>query len=389
MAVTKPFPSAQPRELPLEILILSSRVPPAACGIADHSFLLMEELQRRSISCLILTSKDQPSCNGVEPRLSGWGIRHSVGTYRTLRQLSPKRVLIQWVPFLYNRWGMNFGIPVLSLLLRAKGFRVETYVHDLWAPLDFDRQFIPALLQRLSSWLLFWTSHKLWLSTDAWRNYLKVLFPNKPKECIPIFSTIEKKEQRAQDLLEFRARNGYSESDSILLLFRPHRSILSNKEVSNALGNLLRSYPHLNICAVGLDSFSIELFQKHFPNEHRVRVCSYLPSPEISQWLQISTVTVCLYPDGVTTRRTTLMAPLSHSNVVIANLGFLSESELWKKSSILLCELEGHSIQTAVEKVLNDPVLQRSSRSSNQEFYLNHFSVSIAAEKLLTAPLTV
>jgi glycosyltransferase involved in cell wall biosynthesis len=100
-----------------------------------------------------------------------------------------------------------------------------------------------------------------------------------------------------------------------------------------------------------------------------------LDPDDLSRHISACDVLLQPYPDGVTTRRTSVMAGLSHGRPVVTNIGRLSE-ELWLPSgAVMAADTNPRAIAAAVEEVLGDAELASSLATRGRRLYEQCFDV--------------
>jgi glycosyltransferase involved in cell wall biosynthesis len=132
------------------------------------------------------------------------------------------------------------------------------------------------------------------------------------------------------------------------------------------------------------EGFALELVARHPELAGRVVGRGGLGAEELSAHLQACDVLVQPYPDGVSSRRTTLMAALAHGVPAVTTLGFLSDP-IWAESgcAVLVPASDPGGMIRAAESLLGDPEARARLRLKAQDVYRKQFDLQNTIEELL------
>ena len=90
------------------------------------------------------------------------------------------------------------------------------------------------------------------------------------------------------------------------------------------------------------DTFRETLVNANPTLANRIAATGKLPADELSLALSSCEVVIQPYPDGVTSRRTSMMAALEHARAIVTTRGLFTES-LWEQSGAVLLAHAGDS----------------------------------------------
>lgn len=250
---------------------------------------------------------------------------------------APRRILVQWVPHAYGRRALNVGF-CSWLLHRASrsGDTVEIMAHECF--LRFGRtwkQTLAAAIQRWMTVLLMRAVERVWISIPEWEELLrpytlgrKVVFEQLPiPSNIPVLHNAEAVES---------IRRRYASGGEILMGHfgthgRPITSIL--EPILASLGEEPAGQSILLI-GVGSQEFREELIKRAPLLEPLIHATGALSAADLSAHLAACDLILQPYPDGVSSRRGSLMAALAHGRPIVSTYGELSAS-FWKESGVL------------------------------------------------------
>jgi glycosyltransferase involved in cell wall biosynthesis len=137
-----------------------------------------------------------------------------------------------------------------------------------------------------------------------------------------------------------------------------------------AAARVLRDHPAVRLLLIGRGS---ERFREQFIAAHpnlndRVIATGELPPDAIPAYLRACDLLLQPFPDGVSSRRTSVMAGLANGVPVVTNLGDLSEP-FWAQNGCVALGLD------ALPRLLADPAARADLGRRGQDAYRSHFSV--------------
>jgi glycosyltransferase involved in cell wall biosynthesis len=110
-----------------------------------------------------------------------------------------------------------------------------------------------------------------------------------------------------------------------------------------------------------------------------------LPSSEIAALLKASTLALQPFPDGISARRTSAMAPLALGVPVVTTHGFLSDS-VWTEGAVALAPAsQPLELARCCNALLDDPDGMRQLGERGAQLYRERFSLERTLETVLSA----
>jgi glycosyltransferase involved in cell wall biosynthesis len=157
--------------------------------------------------------------------------------------------------------------------------------------------------------------------------------------------------------------------------------------IKSVLPRLLCRRPELSALFIGRDSvaFVAELSQEYPNLAQRVWATGGLEPGAVSIHLQACDVFLQLYPDGASTRRTSLMAGLAHGKPVVTNRGRHTES-VPLQSGVRLVENETEAQVRAVEALLDNAVARDQLAAAASALYDRRFDLRHTVATLRSLP---
>jgi glycosyltransferase involved in cell wall biosynthesis len=256
----------------------------------------------------------------------------------------PSTILVQYVPTGFGLRGAN--IPWCRWLLersRRPGTDVRVMFHEpyfefTWRPI---LQNVLALAERLMAKILLRAASRVYVSTDAWRRYLAPHMPAGRSQGIvtlPIPSAIPRC-HRAPEIAARRTQLLTSSSTRLVGHFGTFGSEVAPM-LATALTRLLNDDSQISAVCVGSgsDEFVRSLAASSPSIGGRVQGAGRVSAPEAALILSACDVLLQPYPDGVTTRRTSIMAGLINARAIVTTTGHLTEAVWTDTGAVALAD---------------------------------------------------
>jgi glycosyltransferase involved in cell wall biosynthesis len=344
-------------------------------GIRDHTWRLVEELSRHPVSAseLRLRAGEAPGA-----RIGG-----SLQVWRRLRRLEGSAAaVIQYNPFCYGRRGFAPWLPAYLLAIRAGRRRpvLALMIHEPYVPIVCWRSALMGIWQRFQLGALRLAADVVFTSIEPWTRDFAAQPPRRPVHHLPVGSNFPDERRRR---VEERRRLGVGEGTLVLsCLGQDHPAWLGEYVVdaANAIARSGRSLALLNLGAhaprlPGLDP-AIE-----------VRAPGYLEADEVAAMLAASDLFLAPLVDGVSTRRTTLMAALQHGLPVVGTRGHLTDAVLSEAEAALRLADVGdrEGFARAAAELAADAAAREAVGGAARELYERNFDWPVTTDRLLAA----
>lgn len=325
--------------------LIACEYPPQVGGVGDYTRLVAEGLaaagEEVSVWC-----PDAPEGVAEAQVSTGVEVRREFGSFspkdlaRVGRLLdvhaAPRRLLVQYVPHGYGWRSLNLAF-CLWLWARAalKGDRVEVMVHEPGVAFGEGtrKQDAAAVVHRAMAAALLRAASRVFVSTPAWEQYWRpyALGRDVEFEWLPVPSTVPLDEDSG---LTARVRALYRPASGGLLL--GHLGTYSThtaRYLLRLLPALLSEKAAASVLLVGRGGERVreEIVSSHPSLAGRLGAAGRLAPRELSAHLSACDLMLQPFPDGVSTRRTSVMAALAHGLPVVTTRGRLTEG-LWEES---------------------------------------------------------
>ena len=358
--------------------IVTPEYPPQCGGVSDYTRLVAEGLAAEG-------ERVHVWCPGMGRPEFGRG---SVTVHRALGKFSPddlraadraldefpgpRRLLVQWVPHGYGYRSMNLPFCTWIWKRARRGDIVEVMVHEPFLAFGEGawRQDAAAVVHRLMTVILLRAASRIWVSIPAWKSRLRpfLLGRSVPMDWLPVPSNVE-----------CMPPDHFSSREERLTI--GHFSTFG-RHISEILAPLLRSLLAgcSDRCALLMGRGSREFknqFIYHNPAlGNQVDATGELPAADLSRRLTDCAVMIQPYPDGVSSRRGTAMAAISHGKPVVTTEGFLTE-HFWRRSGAVALARVGDlpRFVELTEQLLESPEDRRRLGHKASVFYREHFDI--------------
>jgi glycosyltransferase involved in cell wall biosynthesis len=376
-ALAHPFPS--PPAHPWHIL--SGEYPPRSGGIGDYTEILAHALAAEGPRVHVWAPADASNERRVEVHPAAFGRE---GLRRMDRDLdrfpAPRTLLVQYAPQAFGRRGMNVRFCRWALSRARRGDQVRVMFHEPFVRFSLARpqRNVLAAATRLMAGLLLRAASVAYVSTPAWERLLRPLAPRGlgPMRWLPIPSTVPRVAD-PEAVAVLRARLGANRPGvHVVGHFGTYGGMIAPLLEPALLAVL--APPSTSVALLlgdGGPEFAERLRRVDPSLAGRVTAPGHLPREALSVHLQACDVAMQPYPDGVSARRTTAMAPLSNGVPLVSNAGPFTEPR-WAAAGIPLAPLpDAAELAAEVLNLLDDGDRRRRLSADGAAFYEREFSM--------------
>lgn len=364
------------------IHFLTPEYPPRHGGVADYTHQIATELSRKGETVHVWgpTGSAAQSADAVV-------VHEELGRFRPgdLRRAgalldefpAPRRLVVQWVPHGYGLRAMN--LPFCFWLWRRSviGDAIELIVHEPFVTFSGSLgQHAVAVVQRAMTLMLLSAARRIWVTTRAWAPLLEPYLSARATAIswLPVPSSLTVADAVAVD----GVRRRYAPTKQCIVgHFGTHGSLVTSL-LSEAIPLIIEKHPTARVVLIGSggETFRSELVARDRTLGDRIIATGTLNAGDLSAHIAACDVLVQPYPDGVTSRRTTVMAGLFAGVPVVTTYGRLSEG-FWKDEAPVKLAGVG-DVRGMVHQVLQllaEPAERGRQRDAGRAFYDRWFDV--------------
>ena len=374
--------------------VITCEYPPQSGGVSDYTFLVARGLASQGDAVHVWC----PTVREKAPAVAGVDVHAMLGRFsiRDLRNLGrgldsfprPRRLLVQWVPH-------GFGLKAINLpfclWLRHRAVRhgdeVDLMLHEPFLPFVPGRwrQNAAAVVQRFMTRIMLRAARRVFLSTPAWEKVVRPYDWNRERKYawLPLPSTVPTVDDPAASA---SLRERYQTSSVLLGHFGTFGPPITPM-LRAIIPPLLRRTPDAGMVLIGPGSSAFrESLLHEFPElERALFAIGQIDArdPRLSLHLSACDLLVQPYPDGVTSRRTTMMAALAHGRPTISTSGPFTES-IWKESGAVVLAAAGDTeafVDSAL-RLIENPGARALLGEAGRAFYRRQFDIEHVVELL-------
>ncbi len=352
-------------------------LPPERGGVADHTLVLARALAARGADVAVLGRRGDPAA--FAPLACRTGVSHRggrAGLGAACRALQVRRLLIQYVPFLFARRGLAPALVRSVARLAREGVRVGLLVHEPWVPPTRAVWRLTGPLMRRQLLALVSRADAVLAPVPAFLELVRsAARPGAACEVVPVGATIP---VVPADRAAVRASLGLAADDVAVGVFSPGAAGLLAGWVARAAAAGAGDQRAAWIL-LGAGS---EREPAGLPAELRVQRLAWLPAARVSAVLQALDLAVAPYADGLTLRRTGAMAALAHGVALVSSRGPLFDASL---DGPAVCADSPEAFAAAVRALAGDAAARSALAARGRAFYRERGSVEVLAGRVAAA----
>ena len=373
--------------------MITCEYPPQTGGVSDYAYQMAGALAAVEDEVHVWC----PDSNAAAPQTQGVNVHPALGQFtvrdlrNTGRQLGefpgPRRLLVQWVPHGYGYRALNLPFCLWLWYRSARyGDYLDLMVHEPFLPwVSFTRsswrQNAAAAVQRLMTAILLRAARHVWLSTPAWEETLRpYALRSHTFDWLPIPSNVPV----VDDPGAVAAIRDHYAGGILIGHFSTFGAGIATM-LHTIVPRVLASANQVSILLIGAGSAE---FRSRFIGQHpelaqRVHASGRLDQRDLSVHINACDLLMQPYPDGVNSRRTTVMAGLCHGRPVVTSAGPRTES-FWESSNavVLAAAEDGNAFVSCVLGLLDDPAKRAHLGKCAREFYRSQFDIERVTGRL-------
>jgi glycosyltransferase involved in cell wall biosynthesis len=366
----------------LRWVILTGEYPPLRGGVSDYTALVARGLAAAGDAVDVCVPGKGVGRTDGGVRVHGlpdcFGPRSLVWLEGFLRRRPSSRLLVQYVPHAFGWKGMN--VPFCLWLNRHRRHDVWVMFHEVlfpWLPGQPWRHRLLARVTRRMAQITLGAARRVFVSIPGWEPILHSLSPGSPPVTwLPVPSNIPA-EPLATDVAEVRGRFDLHPDTTVLGhfgTFGPPVTRLLAEMLPILLGRDGRRMALL--LGRGGPDFARSFEESHPGLRGRLFAPGELPPGRVAAHLAVCDLLLQPYPDGASSRRSSLMAGLAQGLPVVTTEGALSEP-LWRQSgAVALAPADRPALAVAVaEGLLSDPAARTALGEKARALYDNRFDL--------------
>ncbi len=371
--------------------MITGEYPPQPGGVSDYSRVVARGLAAAGddVNVYAPAFAEIDSCDdGVTIRrlLGGFGPRGLVQLARLIGRDPGRRLLVQYVPHAFGFKAMNLALCLWLYAYARRNRGVTVMFHEVQLGVESRVPIRHRLLDKVTgvmARLVARSAQQIFVSTPAWeallRNYIS---REQPVVWLPVPSAIPPIDDRARVAL---ARRTTELGDGTVLgHFGTYPAAIS-ATLRTIIPRVLACDSSAKVRLIGAngDVFRQMLVSDSPALAARIVATGTLPADEISLAISSCDLMMQPYPDGVSSRRSSIMAALDHARPIVTTLGSLTEP-LWNESQAVVLVQAGDTtgFASAIRELSHDPIRRCRYATAAKALYAERFDVRHTIEAL-------
>jgi glycosyltransferase involved in cell wall biosynthesis len=386
-------PEISVQAVPVHWQIVTGEYPPQPGGVSDYSRLLAHALADAGDRVTVWA----PAClhpDESHPRVSVRRLPDTFGP-RSLRVLDraldalpePRRLFVQYVPHAFGWKAAN--LPFCFWLRSRRRDSVWIMFHEVAYPHGMAYSLAENVLALVTRWMAAIAgrhAERIFVSIPDWRPLVESAIGKKvPLEWLPIPTSVAVIDDVAGvAAVRSRMAQGHPIVGHLGTYGRLIRPML-RRVVPALLG---ATDCRVLLLGRGGERFKDELIAAHPALAGRIDAPGPLTADDLSRHVSACDLMVQPYPDGVSSRRTSVMVALAHARPVVTTLGDLSEP-LWSEGDVVLAPVDRpDELAAATVSLLADPARLRDLAARARALYAERFDMrhTVATLRTVSAP---
>jgi glycosyltransferase involved in cell wall biosynthesis len=371
--------------------MITGEYPPQAGGVSDYSCVVARGLAAAGDTVHVYAPENpgiEPDDDGVRiHRLPGhFGARALAKLSRSLGRNTNDRLLVQYVPHAFGFKAMNlpFCLWLFAHTRRYGGATVIFHEVNLGSqPGDLARYRLLDAVTKMMARLVVRSAVQIFVATPVWearlRSYVAL---DQPITWLPVPSNIAVFGNSAQ--IAATRRRYVSACGPIIGHFSSHPPAIAAM-LRSVVPRILAASSASTMLLIGAhsDTFRDSLISEYPELAARVVATGALPAGELSMAISSCDVMAQPYPDGVTSRRGSMMAALEHARAIVTTQGLLTEP-LWAQRGAVALVPVGDSADFAstVCELIADEDRWRRYGFAAKDLYTSRFELRHTVEAL-------
>jgi glycosyltransferase involved in cell wall biosynthesis len=296
----------------------------------------------------------------------------------SLREHPDSVVLLQYVPGAIGGVNPSF----LRWVTRLPG-RLWVMFHEVIYPFERGqplRLSAYAAVTHVMAFHLLRHAERVLCSTPAWERFLLPLGARTPPVWLPVTSNLSSAAPSDTARAAWRSKSGIPANAPVVAHFGTYGARVT-RMLGPALGTLLRASPTVHLLLLGRSSreFATTLDPSF---ARQVHATGELPAEDVAAALASAEVVLLPFPDGVTSRRTTMMAALSLGKAVVTNSGEGTEAVWSRERCVVIAGRQPEALAREVLELLGDPTRREELGRNARRVYTERFSTPAIVDRL-------
>ena len=366
--------------------VLTGEYPPSCGGVGDYTAQLAHALSSAGDTVDVWVGAPVSQAPNERPRVHALPDAFGTLSRAVLADAwaaAPGTVLLQYVPNALGSRGMNVGFCRWLRSQGQAGRDVRVMFHEPYFYFTATRPWrnVAAVAQRGMAALLVRAASQLYYSSANWHEYLAGYGADDTAIVLPIPSTIPPAASAAA-VDQFRRR--FAPGARVVGHFGTFGEHVAG-ELHAALPALFERDGNVRVILIGRggERFARELADRVAGSAERVHATGAMSAADVATAIAACDVLFQPYPDGVTTRRTSVMAGLANGVATVSTDGPLTEP-VWRTTGAVALVPHGDvsAVVAQLRRLLDDRGVRASQGQRGLDVYRSEFAIELTIARL-------
>jgi glycosyltransferase involved in cell wall biosynthesis len=380
---------------PVDWQMLTGEYPPQPGGVSDYSRLVAHALADAGDRVTVWA----PPCAAPDEAYPGVEVRRLPDNFgRRSRQLldryldalpGPRRLLVQYVPHAFGCKAAN--VPFCFWLRSRRRDALWIMFHEVAYPRGVAYSMAENALSVVTRWMaaiVGRAAQRIFVSIPAWQPLVRsIIATDTSIQWMPIPSSVPfVADPSGTALIRARVGQGHPLIGHLGTYGRLIQPMLRASLPALLAGTDCR----ILLLGRGGDGFRDLLIGDHPDLASRIVAPGEQPADELSRYVSACDVMLQPYPDGISSRRTSIMVALSHGRPAVTTFGHLSEAFWTDCGAVVLAPArDPGALADATANLIADPIRLRELSVRARAMYAERFDLVHTVERLRSAGAAV
>ncbi|MFI5213846.1 MAG: glycosyltransferase [Gemmatimonadales bacterium] len=344
-------------------------VPPVPGGVSDHTLVLARALESRGHAPVVLAARGDPSA--FAPMVCVTGLRPA-DVAREAERHGVSTLVLQYVPFLYARFGISPALWRAADALAAHGIQIMVILHEPYVPFTRLPWLVTGWPQRWQLRHLVRLASCVYTPTPAFATIARAFTGPKTRvEVVPVGANYARSSVSRD---EARRELGIAPDRVVVGVFSPAASGFALEWV-RAAAVRLRPRPDVVWLLLGNGSKDVAGLLAG----GNVMGLGRLDAEPLARAMRAIDVAAQPYEDGLTMRRGAAMLLLSNGIATVSSSGEHLDPAC---AAVAVCEDTAEAFAQRVEQLVADPIV-RAQWAAHADAARHLWSVDVMAAAIV------
>ncbi|MFT3825784.1 MAG: glycosyltransferase family 4 protein [Chitinophagaceae bacterium] len=344
----------------MKIVFIVHNYPPVVDGVGDHTFFQVQALRKlgHKVHVICPAKKEivEQKHPDTYPIIEKWNSKGYNKALLQTKNLQPDQVIIPYVPYAFNKWGVPVELPFLVYKLRKSGLNVCVNFHEVKIRYTWTskKSYPIGFIQRLIAYGICYNAERFVTSIEFYRDYL-LKYTSKPIAVIPVPPNFDTEISSSEDEVNILRNSIAPRKEKIVATY----GVRDANIIVAMFSRVLKELPQTKLLFCGKPKQADVLKEL----DSNVFITGYLTQKEVLTYLK--TADVFYLPDpvdnkgrgGSCNKSGSLAAALVTGLPVVGTRGDLNNQLLLQSKQVILTE--GNNPEIAAQEVA---VLLKSDR---------------------------